>query len=127
MMQMQPELDAVFALTKVRAQLRLESGATNLGTPDAVAFANVNHDCRPTLTRVVGVLARTQVVDGVVQSLIEIDCAKLATDIRSAAGLAGTVLLRRPGGVHQQILHRHHFQRLLVCGFQHHRRGDPSI
>ena len=56
--QMQSEMDAVFELTPVRVQIRLESSASHLGSPDDVAYVNLKHRCRPTFTPTTGALAR---------------------------------------------------------------------
>jgi len=85
--QMQPELEALLAQSELRAQIRLDSGSSNHGAPDGVAYVDVIHSCRPAFVSTTGVLARAQAVDGVILPLIEIDCAKVATYIRSNADL----------------------------------------
>lgn len=85
--QIQPELDAVFARSPVRAEIRIDSRSNNLGTPDEAVYVELKNSCRPKFTGTAGPLARTQSVDGVIVPLIEIDCAKVATFIRSTAAL----------------------------------------
>ncbi len=84
---MQTELDSVFAQTPVRTQIILESRTARPGTSGDVIYVNVNRTCRPAFVSTEGALALTHSVDGVIQPLIEIDCAKVATFIRSSADL----------------------------------------
>ncbi|HEY3439429.1 MAG TPA: hypothetical protein VGK29_01695 [Paludibaculum sp.] len=85
--QMQPELDSLFANSTVQAQILVDSNANYVGTPSDVVFVNIRHGCRPALGSTFGTLARTHRVDGIIQPLVEIDCAKVATYIRSTSGL----------------------------------------
>lgn len=84
---MQTELDALFAQTPVRTQIVIESQSSRAGTPGDVVYVDVNHACRAAFVSTEGALALTHSVDGVIQPLIEIDCAKLATFIRTSADL----------------------------------------
>lgn len=72
---MQPELEALHAQSQSHAQIRLDSGASIQGAPDEEVYVDVIHGCRPAFVRTIGVLAH------------EIDCAKVATYIRSNADL----------------------------------------
>jgi len=85
--QMQAELDTLFANSTVQTQLLIDTNAGSLGTPSHVVFVDVNHACTPTLVNTTGSLARTQRVDGIIHPFVEVDCAKVATYIRSKPDL----------------------------------------
>ena len=86
--EMQPELEAVFARSPVSVRVQLDSYAGNLGTPDHVVYVNIRQSCGANLIRFSGSLASVQNVDGIIQPLIEIDCARVAAYIHAPSGLA---------------------------------------
>ncbi len=74
----QTELNAIYASTPVRYEVRVESGAMKLGAVDDVVYVNVAGGCIGKAAWSGGALATTESVDGHLLPLMTVECNKLA-------------------------------------------------